>query len=43
MTIEEILEGICEVMESCHAECDCYECPIRFYCDEYEKLMVDKK
>lgn len=43
MTIEKILEGICEVMEDCHAKCSCDECPIRIYCDEYEKLMLDKK
>lgn len=40
MSMDEIIEGIFETMENCHAECSCAECPIKKYCDEYyEKLM----
>lgn len=42
MTRDEIIEGIIETMERCNAECSCYECPIREYCDEWEKLCNDK-
>ena len=41
MTRDEIIEGIIEVMEHCYAECDCHDCPIQKYCDEWEKV-VDK-
>ena len=43
MTREEIIEGIIETMENCHAECSCYECPIKIYCDEWEKLLDKDK
>lgn len=42
MSIDAIIEGILETMEHCHAECSCAECPIRKYCDEYEKLITEK-
>ena len=43
MTKDEIIEGIIEVMEHCHAECSCHDCPIKEYCDEWEKLLTSAK
>lgn len=39
MTREEIIEGILETMENCAADCTCGDCPIREYCDEWEKII----
>lgn len=39
MTREEIIKGIIEAMENCHADCPCYECPIKKYCYEWDKLL----
>ena len=43
MTRDEIIEGIIEAMEDCQAECDCHDCPIQKYCDEWEKLLTNQK
>ena len=41
MTRDEIIEGIIETMEDGQAECSCFECPIKKYCDEWEKLLTN--
>ena len=43
MTRDEIIEGIIETMEDCQSECSCFECPIKKYCDEWEKLLTNQK
>lgn len=41
MTREEIIQGIIETMEHCTIGCSCEECPIKVYCDEWERLNAE--